>query len=98
MKKELEMIQQMEEIAHRASQVFESLERSLELFEELEPDFKQLVAYYDRDWMRHYEMENRGEFPCNVSRGVLGQDTIYNLMVVRRELLSEMARLSEKER
>ncbi|MGT2827457.1 DUF4298 domain-containing protein [Streptococcus himalayensis] len=97
MKKELNTIQIMEAIANRAAAVFEQLESSLAAFEDLEEDFARLLAYYESDWRKHYEMDNEGKFPSDMPRGVLGEDTIYNLIVSHHELLAELKRLGERE-
>ena len=40
-----------------------------------------LVEYYDsKQWMREYEMDERGELPANLKRGVLSQDGVYNFL------------------
>ena len=40
-----------------------------------------LIEYYDsKQWMRDYEMDERGELPANLKRGVLSQDGVYNFL------------------
>ena len=40
-----------------------------------------LTDYYESGtWLRDYESDERGELPKDLKRGVLAEDTIYNLM------------------
>lgn len=42
---------------------------------------KELIDYYDNgQWLQDYERDERGELPANLKRGVLAQDTLYNLL------------------
>lgn len=42
-----------------------------------------LKEYYDSgQWLRDYESDERGELPTDLKRGVLAQDTLYNLFAM----------------
>lgn len=67
----------------------EAMERHLELLLEAEragetPDaraLEALTAYYQGGlWLRDYELDERGLLPTTLKRGVLGQDTVYDLL------------------
>ena len=48
---------------------------------------KVLTAYYESDlWMQDYERDEAGEFPADLKRGVLSQDTVYDLLTELKEL------------
>ncbi len=95
---DIKKIQEMEAIVHQAKTVFGSLEKSLEEFEQFLPLWTSLVAYYESGvWRRHYEMDEAGQFPQDLARGVLSQDTIYNLMIDHHELKQMMKELGKSE-
>ncbi len=35
--------------------------------------------YFNGQWLRDYESDERGELPADLKRGVLAKDTLYNL-------------------
>ncbi|MBQ1207233.1 MAG: DUF4298 domain-containing protein, partial [Lachnospiraceae bacterium] len=50
-----------------------------------------LRDYYDSGlWLQDYELDERGELPTDLKRGVLAQDTLYNLF-------SDIDRISSKD-
>ena len=44
--------------------------------------------YFEGVWREDYEAEERGELPKDLKRGVLAQDTIYNLYMDIQELMN----------
>ena len=41
-----------------------------------------LVDYYESpDWMNDYELDEAGLLPCDLKRGVLSEDGVYNLLL-----------------
>lgn len=52
-------------------------ERSAEIRENL----KVLETYYTGDqWLEDFERDERGELPADLKRGVLAEDTLYDLL------------------
>ncbi|MGT2950913.1 hypothetical protein BU202_06420 [Streptococcus cuniculi] len=95
---DIKKIQEMEDILQQAEPVLTALEKSLEEFEDFLPSLKRLFAYYESsDWLRHYEMDEAGKIPQSISRGVLSQDAVYNLMVRYHELMQTMKELGKAE-
>ena len=46
-----------------------------------EGSLAQLAQYYESGlWLEDYERDERGELPAGLKRGVLSQDTLYNLL------------------
>ena len=42
---------------------------------------KALTDYYESgQWQADYEADERGELPCDLKRGVLGQDALWNFL------------------
>jgi len=47
---------------------------------DLRKKFNLLMDYYFNGlWLKDYEADERGEFPADLKRGVLAEDTLYNL-------------------
>lgn len=54
---------------------------SIKRNKEIQHKIKILEDYYDSGlWLRDYEADERGELPPDLKRGVLAEDTIYNLL------------------
>ena len=48
---------------------------------ELQKKLQQLTEYYESgQWLQDYEADERGELPADLKRGVLAQDTLYDLL------------------
>lgn len=62
------------------------------------PDDADRYAYYHSPaWQEDYTADERGELPPGLKRGVLAQDTVYDLLTRNDELLKELrALLPEK--
>ncbi|MGT2964239.1 DUF4298 domain-containing protein [Streptococcus acidominimus] len=91
---DIKKIQKMEAVVNQAEAVLTALEGSLEAFEQFLPSLTSLIAYYESsDWMRHYEMDEAGELPQDMARGVLAEDTVYHLIWRYHELKQNMKKL-----
>ena len=84
-------VMQMEGIFERAQQKANALEKALEEYEMLQSDIKQLEEYYtSQQWKEDFAMDEKGEFPENLQRGILSEDGIYNLLEQNKELLDRI--------
>ena len=89
-------ISHMEEIFDKAEAVLSSLKEALYGYESIEPQLKELEAYYcGPQWLKDTEDDSLGKFPLSLKRGVLSQDGIWNLLSERDELFSVMRELTE---
>lgn len=43
-------------------------------------DIKKLKGYYRTDWMSDFEADEHGKLPKGLKRGVLSEDSLYNLL------------------
>ena len=48
--------------------------------EDIEPLIIILEAYYRSLWREDFEADEAGEFPADLPRGVLSEDTLYNVL------------------
>ena len=50
------------------------------LTDEIREDYSVLDEYFRTHWQGDYEADERGEFPCDMKRGVLSQDGLYDAL------------------
>ena len=55
--------------------------------------------YFGGTWLQDYEADERGELPNELKRGILGQDTLYDLYLKLKDYpnVNELFDISEKE-
>ncbi len=76
----VERITDMEGIYDKAHEEIENLENALNGFSGQERNLEILFGwYFNGCWMKDYEMDEQGLLPENLRRGVLSEDTIYDL-------------------
>ena len=78
---QIERIQYFETLLDRVAPVLAKLEDSLDAFEGIQEDVKELAAYYDGDdWRADFEADEAGKLPADLKRGVLSEDGIYDVL------------------
>jgi len=86
----LERIQQMEEYLDQILDVLSSSKQPSWDLKPLSSIIDILMDYYyNGQWLKDYEADERGEIPSNIKRGVLAEDTLYNLFIDIQDLMSE---------
>lgn len=84
---QIKRIEYMESILHEAAQTMQQLLDALEKYRAIEPKLGELEAYYTGpQWMRDYEDDCAGKLPQTLSRGVLSEDAVYDLLSTKDEL------------
>ena len=92
--KQIQRIQEMEACLDRAAAAIAGFDRALEDFENAQKDYQRLSDYYGSDlWMKDYEADEKGKLPPALKRGVLSEDTVYDLILQYRDLGRRMLRL-----
>ena len=82
-------ISEMEAILDTANKKLEAFEKALSELEEYQSEIKRLEAYYTSDdWKKDYALDEAGELPPDLKRGVLSEDGIYNMLERNKEFLS----------
>ncbi len=77
----IERIRQMEEILDEATLLLDELEEKLADYEKLRPKIKKLEEYYTgRQWKDDIALDEAGELPKDLKRGVLSQDAVYDML------------------
>ncbi len=84
--KTIERIKQMEIYLDKISDVLSSSMQPSQDLVLLENEITILMNYYDNgQWLKDYEADERGELPATLKRGVLAEDTLYNLFLDIKE-------------
>ena len=86
-----EHIRQMEAIYERLQQRANNIEKSIDEYIQLQSEMKKLEEYYtSQQWKEDFAMDERGEFPRNIQRGILSEDGIYNLLEQNKEIMDRI--------
>lgn len=88
MNREFKRISEMEEIFDEVTAAQDSLERAIDDYKSLQDKFRWLEDYYSGDqWKEDFAMDERGEIPADIKRGVLSEDGIYDLLERNSEIM-----------
>ena len=88
-------ISAMEGALEAAAAALTRLESALEDYNAARDSIDSLAAYYESPvWLSDYEADERGELPGDLPRGVLSQDTLWDLFTLRDDLCRKMAALA----
>ena len=89
----IDRIKKQEEIFNKVSESVEKLEQVLNTFQE---NFEQLNKYYgSKNWFKDKEAYEKGEI-SGINAGVLGEDSVWNLLEKMDELILEMKNIVNK--
>ena len=85
--KQIERIILMESHLDEAKAVLMAYSESLRAYREIQPKLRELAEYYaSEDWRRDFEDDEAGKLPHDLKRGVLSEDSIYNILSDNTEL------------
>ena len=88
MAKKFEHITEMEKIYDRIIQMQRAFENVAEEYKQIQADVKRLEAYCTGpQWKADFEMDERGEIPRDIKRGVLSEDGIYDVLERNKEIM-----------
>ena len=74
-------IRQMETYLDRVLSAMKNTPESVTAEEEVHEALHNLVNYYENgQWLRDYEIDEQGLLPKDLKRGILAEDTLYNLL------------------
>ena len=90
----IKRIQEMEGCLESSHKAVEELCAALTAYENVQKDLKKLSDYYGSTaWMEDYESDEAGRLPKDLKRGVLSEDTVYDLLGTNHELCTRMLKL-----
>ena len=94
---QIKRIEQMESKLDTSSKTIKNLEKALKEYSKVQEDIRDLAAYYSgNDWKKDFEADEKNKLPKNLKRGVLSEDSIYNLLDKNIEVQRKMCRTIEK--
>ena len=65
----------------------DALEKKIAEYEEFQAEIQKLEEYYtSQQWKDDFAMDEKGELPDKLRRGILSEDGIYNLLERNKEL------------
>ena len=74
-------LQEMEAACNRCRAAVDALTAALEAFDAVQDDLRVLDAYLGSDdWFSQLEADEQGLLPPDLPRGVLAEDTLYDLL------------------
>lgn len=82
----LERIRKMESVMNR---VANSLENRSPVTPSLIQDIHVLEHYYQTEWLDDFQADERGELPEDLRRGILSEDSLYDLLCKADQFLSD---------
>ncbi len=94
-----ERIKKMESIFNGVSQALQDLEIALDKWTDKMPLYDVLLEYYmGKEWREDEEASNQPGFPSSeeLSHGILAEDTIFNDMILHRELAIRLLKIATK--
>ena len=92
----IERIKKMEAKLDDVTPKIRAFEESLNNMKKVFEDMKILSDYYSNEWKQDYEADEEGKIPKDLKRGVLGQDTLYDLFSDYSQIGNDMKELSDK--
>ncbi len=91
----IERITAMEKNLDASAEAIRELSAALEKYESAQTAWKKLCEYYGgTQWMRDYEADEAGKLPADLKRGVLSEDTVYDLIIENRDMIMKMLELA----
>ena len=89
----VERVKKMESKLDEVTPKIRAFEESLNNMKQVFEDMKILSDYYSNDWKKDFEADEEGKIPKDVKRGVLGEDTLYNLFEDYYQIAEDMKEL-----
>ena len=92
----VERVKKMEELLDKVTPKVKAFEQSLTNLNSAFDDIKTLNEYYKKEWKEDYEADEQGKIPKDLKRGVLSQDTLFDLLGKINEFEKDITELNNK--
>jgi hypothetical protein len=87
----IERVQVMEEDFHAVRDIMNEMEVAISHFESVQERIEHLSNYLENgQFLKDFEADERGELPKDMSRGVLSEDALYDLLEDVTEMRSRL--------
>lgn len=93
-KAQIKRISKYESLLNEASDALAKLSEALDGYSAIQSHFGSLAKYLEsQQWRKDVADDEAGKLPCDLKRGVLSQDGIWNALEAQKELLEQMKEL-----
>ena len=84
---QIKRIKHNEELLDTIAAAVKKFDRAIKEYNKVKPQIKELTGYYESDmWKEDFEADEKGKLPKDLKRGVLSEDTLYDLLQEIKEL------------
>lgn len=91
----IDRITKMEKNLDASAEAIAELSAALDKYEAARKAWKELSDYYGSNrWMSDFEADEAGKLPKDLKRGVLSEDTVYDLIIENRDMIMKMLELA----
>ncbi len=91
MTQQIERIMEMEECLDKAAAAVAAMNSAQGQYAEALPLIEKLEKYYTgKLWREDFDADSAGLLPCDLKRGVLSEDGVYNMLCENSELLKAL--------
>lgn len=92
-------VKRMEEILGKSNAAVLELRQALDRYIALTEDISELEQYYSGgQWQKDFADDEAGRLPQNLKRGVLSEDSVYDFLALRDEVLAIIREISKPEK
>jgi hypothetical protein len=94
---QLQRIAHMEKLLNEATAAVSALDQAIEAYQAAQEKIAELRCYYENgQWMEDFKADEKGQLPPLMARGVLTEDSIYNLLTDQVRLQETFRDLSDR--
>jgi hypothetical protein len=87
-------ISRMDEILDKSGKAVRDLKEALDRYVALEEEIRELELYYTGgQWQKDFADDEAGKFPRDLKRGVLSEDSVFDFLTLRDEVISKYKEL-----
>ena len=88
---QIERITHMEKCLDDGLRAVRELSHALSEYRGVQCELRELAGYYgSEEWRKNFEDDEAGRLPKDLKRGVLSEDSVYDLLNENRELQAEI--------
>ena len=81
-------IYRMDEILDKSGKAVRDLKEALDRYVALEEEIRELELYYTGgQWQKDFADDEAGKFPRDLKRGILSEDSVFDFLTLRDEVL-----------
>lgn len=95
---QIDRIKEMESYLDDVSEAIKTLSDALTDYLGIREKYYKLEEYYESEqWMEDFEADEAGKIPKRIKRGVLAEDTLFDLLTEHEHMLEQLEQASIEE-